>query len=238
MRISGAAAPVLAVLVLSGCNVQVSQHEGKGPLTVEERSVEKSNVEMVSVEFNMNAGKMRIRGGATKLMEGRFEYDRPSWKPEVRYDSTGFRGRLLVKQGSSSAVIGDTKNEWDVKLAPDVPMDIAVNCGAGEGELDLRGMSLRSVQVKMGAGRAEVDLRSDYPHSFDVKIEGGVGEATIRVPKTASVEAQARGGLGEIHVTGLRSDGDRWVSESPSKSRNTIRIDVKGGIGAINIIAE
>lgn len=241
MRNRGAALPVLALLMLSGCNIQVGEggRAGKpGRIEVEQRSVDKTKVEMVRVELTMNAGEMRIQGGAEKLMEGRFEYNVPAWKPEIRYDATGFRGRLLVKQGSASASLGESRNKWDIKLAPDVPMDIEVTCGAGEGELDLRDMDLRSVRMKIGAGRAEVDLRSEYAHSFDVRVEGGVGEATIRVPKTAAVEAQAQGGLGEIHVTGLRREDGRWVSESPAKGHTTIRIDVKGGIGAINIIAE
>lgn len=229
-----------AVLLLAGCNLQVG---GGGPvanpgeLRDETVHLDKSKVEMVRAEFRMGAGELRIRGGSEKLMDARFQYNVEPWKPEVRYDATGFRGRLVVSQGSGTAGIGDVKNTWDVQLANDVPLDLEVSCGAGESELDLRGLTLRSVQVKLGAGKVDMDLRSDHKRDLDVKVEGGVGHAIIRVPKEASVVAEARGGIGDIRVSGLRKEDGRWVSDSYRKTGATISIDVRGGIGEIEIIA-
>jgi hypothetical protein len=229
-------------LGLSSCSINIGpdaeeRAKKSSSITRESRSVEKSNVEMVRAEIDMGAGELKIKGGAEKLLEAEFAYNRPSWKPEVRYESTGFRGQLLVKQGKGSST-GDVVNKWDLKLANNVPMDIEVTCGAGDNNLDLKDLTLRSVQIRLGAGRVEVDLRGKPVKDYEVKIEGGVGQAIVRVPKDIGVIAEARGGLGEVHVEGFDKDGGSYVNESYRKSKTTIHLDVKGGIGEIRLISE
>jgi hypothetical protein len=233
------------LLLGTGCTVNVGERGGPlqrpGELIELTETVELTRAEMVQVELSMGAGELLVEGGAAdaKLMEGDFDYNIESWKPEIRYEEAGFRGRLTVKQGSGSATMGKAKNRWDIRLSNQPPMDLEVRCGAGESKLDLRGLNLRSVNVKMGAGRVEIDLRSEHHRDFEVNVEGGVGEATIRLPKVLPVEASAKGGLGNINVTGLVKDGDGyWVSEAKGRDKAGIRLNVKGGIGEINIHAE
>jgi hypothetical protein len=245
MRLSvrSLATPTLILcLGLSSCTINVGgdaeARSGKNSsIQRESRTVEKSKVEMVRAEIDMGAGELKIKGGAEKLLEAEFAYNRPSWKPEVRYESTGFRGQLLIKQGKGSST-GDVVNKWDLKFANDVPLDLEVTCGAGDNNLDLKDLILRSVQVRLGAGRVELDLRGKPLKDFAAKIEGGVGQAIVRVPKEVGVIAEARGGLGDIHVEGFDKDGGSYVNESYRKSKITIHLDIKGGIGEIRLISE
>ncbi len=237
------AAAVFAALLMSGCTLNVGNRGGPverpGEMIEETESVELTKAERVNVELQMGAGKLEVEGGAAKLMEADFAYNISSWKPEIHFEETGFRGRLTVKQGSGSAVMGKARNEWRIRLSDKTTLDLDIKCGAGDGLLDLRGIDLRSVSVKMGAGRVDMDLRSEYKHDFDVNVEGGVGEATIRLPKGLPVEARAQGGLGEIEVRGLTKEEDNlWVSAGSGSDRPAIRLNVKGGVGAIKIYAD
>jgi hypothetical protein len=237
------AAAVFAALLISGCTLNVGNRGGPverpGEMIEETESVELTKAERVNVELQMGAGKLEVEGGAAKLMEADFAYNIPSWKPEIHFEETGFRGRLTVKQGSGSAVMGQSRNEWRIRLSDKTTLDLDIKCGAGDGLLDLRGIDLRSVSVKMGAGRVDMDLRSEYKHDFDVNVEGGVGEATIRLPKGLPVEARAQGGIGEIEVRGLTKEEDNlWVSAGSGSDRPAIRLNVKGGVGAIKIYAD
>jgi hypothetical protein len=69
-------------------------------------------------------------------------------------------------------------------------------------------------------------------------VRGGVGEAVVHVSRQAAVSAEASGGIGEISVDGMSKNGSVWTTESYGKAKNSIRLDVKGGIGAIRITAE
>lgn len=233
-----------AVLAVGpACTVNVGGSRGPaerpGATIRETKSVERTKAEIVDVDISLGAGELNIQGGARGLMDAEFIYNIASWQPEIHYEDSGFRGRLTVKQGAGSASMGKTVNEWHIRLADEVPVDLNVTCGAGDSRLDLRGLNLRSVNTKLGAGRVEMDLRAEHHRDFEVNVEGGVGEATIRVPRGIPIEAAAKGGLGKINVTGLtRAEDGVWVSGTRGKDKPAIRINVKGGIGEINIHAE
>ena len=69
-----------------------------GPERTETRSIELDKSEEVRVDLKMGAGELRVHGGSDKLMEGRFTYNRLRLRPEISYDSGGFRGHLVVEE--------------------------------------------------------------------------------------------------------------------------------------------
>lgn len=239
MNRSGAmAAIVLFGLMSTGCSVEVADREGTraGETVTETKSFEKSGIDMAQANIEMAAGRLTLEGGSAKLFEGEFRYNVPAFKPDVQYESTGFRGRITVTQRKATSLQGNSENTWNLKLAKDVPLDLNIRCGAGENLLDLRQVTLRSVEVHLGAGRVEIQLPPNPEKSFDVKVHGGVGEAIIRYPEGAGVQAEAAGGLGEIDIVGMDKKDGKWETPSFSRARAQMRLEVKGGIGAIRIL--
>jgi hypothetical protein len=221
------------MLLLAGCLL-----EETGPTKHETVTIARDKSEMVRVELKMGAGEIRVRGGAQKLLEAGFTYNVDKWKPVVRYDNTGFRGNLTLEQPGKASSTGNTKYEWDLRFADDIPLDFTLHFGAGDARLNLGSMSLRSVMANIGVGRLELDLRGAPKKDYTVEVNGGVGEATIRLPKEAGIIATATGGIGGITARGLRKEGSEYLGEANEHADATIRVNVRGGVGAINLIAE
>jgi len=238
-------AAALALLAgLSGCRMDRNHSrelDEAGATVRESKTVEFSKaqgVERLRVQLDLHAGQLYVEGGAKELMEADFAYNVARWKPEVRFDRSGFRSTLEVKQGGSDGALGATKNEWRLKLNDGIPIDFSLNCGAGENRLDLGDLDLRDVAVHIGAGRVELDLRGRPPkHDYSVSIHGGVGEAIVHLPSDAGVVATASGGLGDIEINGLEKQGGEWRSGASGKGKPTIHVDVHGGIGKITFDA-
>jgi hypothetical protein len=228
-----AAAATLGLLTLAGCVVDL---EPSGPSRTESRSIDLDKSEMVKVELKMGAGELNVRGGSPKLMEGEFTFNRPTLKPDVHYDATGFRGHLLVEQPSHAHQVGNSKYRWDLRLNDEKPIDLVVHFGAGEGRLDLGSLALRSLEVHMGVGELRVDLRGNPKNSYSVNIHGGVGEATIYLPEGVGVVADASGGIGGISARGLQKRGGQYVNDAYGHAKTTVRLDIHGGIGSINLV--
>jgi len=229
---------------LAGCNIEINGDRavsGAGATVHESNTVglsEAKGVERMRVNLELHAGELHVDGGAHQLMEADFTYNVAAWKPQVRFDKSGFRSTLSVKQGGASASMGSTKNEWRLRLSNQIPTDFSLQCGAGENKLNLGELDLRDVQVQIGAGRVELDLRGRQPkHDYSVSIHGGVGEAVVHLPSDTGVVATASGGLGEVEVNGLEKQGGEWRSGSAGKGKSTIHLDVHGGIGKITIDA-
>jgi hypothetical protein len=220
---------------MCGCVV-----EQTGPTQHDYRSIDMDKSEVLRVNLKMGAGQMRVSSGTDKLMRADFAYNVPSWKPYVRYSSTAGHADLTIEQpGTSRKHFGNTKYNWDVRLTRDLPTDLRVNFGAGDAVLNVGNLILRSIDVDMGVGKLQLDLRGNPTQSYEVRIRGGVGEASIRLPSNVGVAADVEGGIGEITATGLRSEGrHRYTNDAYQQSKVTIRLDVKGGVGAIRLISD
>jgi hypothetical protein len=181
----------------------------------------------------MGAGELRIRGGAAKLLEADFTYDVPGWKPEVHYDASSFRDKLVIEQPGSSHGLNGHTYEWDVRLNDSKPLDLEVHFGAGTADLRLGSLNLRSVTVNMGVGKLDLDLRGQPARDYDVRIHGGVGDATVYLPHDAGVIADAQGGIGLIR------HGSRYVNSAYEKNAKVnIRLEIHGGVGAIHLMGD
>ncbi|SPE27103.1 conserved exported hypothetical protein [Candidatus Sulfopaludibacter sp. SbA6] len=227
--------PLLAAtLCLCGCVV-----EATGPTQHDSRSIDLDASERVTVDLNMGAGHLRVDGGTQKLARADFTYNVASWKPYVRYRSAAGHGTLSIEQPSGGhAHMGASKYEWDLRLNREVPVDMRVHFGAGDADLNLGSLSLRSVEVEMGVGKLNLDLRGNPKRNYDVRIRGGVGEATVRVPGDVGVYGEAEGGIGEIRTTGLHQEGRRYFNSAYEHSKVTIHLDIRGGIGSIRVISD
>jgi N-terminal domain of toast_rack, DUF2154 len=228
-----------ATTVLAGaCGTQgggTQQQVGK--MRHDAKSVDPENATSARAQLKMGAGELSLTGGADKLMEADFSYNVSDWKPKISYDVSGKKGELVVKQGSAEGggLSGGARNEWDVSLNDKLPTDLVVRMGAGESDLDLDSLTLTGVDLQMGAGKTTVDLTGDYARDFDATIEGGVGEATVLLPSKVGVKAKAEGGIGAINAEGLEKVGDSYVNEAYGESDTNLSVEVKGGVGEINL---
>src|SRR5215216_4161297 len=228
-----------ATAVLAGaCGMQPDGTQQEvGKLQEESKYVDLKNADSVRAQLKMGAGELNVTGGADQLMDGDFSYNVSEWKPKVSYDLSGQKGELLVKQGSanSGSLDGKARNEWDISLNDEVPTALVVKMGAGESDLDLDSLTLEGLDLKMGAGKTTVDLTGDYAQGFDASIEGGVGEATLLLPSKVGVKAKSEGGLGKINAEGIKRVGDSYVNNAYGESDVNLSVDVKGGVGQINL---
>jgi hypothetical protein len=225
-------------LLAAACGTQGSGGTPKvGKMQRESKSVDPKDAQSARAQLEMGAGELKLTGGADRLMEGDFSYNVSEWKPRVSYDVSGKKGELVVKQGSTqgAGLSGGARNEWDIRLNDDLPTDLVVRLGAGESNLDLDSLTLTGLDLRMGAGKTTVDLTGDYARDFDASIEGGVGEATVLLPSEVGVKAKAEGGIGGIDAKGLKKVGGAYVNDAYGESDTNLSVDIKGGVGAINL---
>lgn len=229
----------IAVIILLVLLVGVAlSRKGGTPREVHQvEAVERQGAESVRIQIEMGAGELTVAGGANKLLEADFRYSEAEGKPKVKvaYDVSGKQGRLAISQSSTGIQLGRAHNDWNMRLANDVPMELRIEMGAGQGDLRLGGLLLTKLDVEMGAGQATVDLTGDWKEDLDARIEGGVGTATIRLPKNVGVRVHAEGAIGSINVRRLEREGDVYVNSAYGKSPVTLRLNIEGGVGTINL---
>ena len=222
-------------LVLAGCAGHVVVH---GPLEHATQAIELDKSEMARVEIHMAAGELNVQGGSPRLLDADFTYGSSALKPIVRYTPSSFRGQLTIEQPNVHIAVGGSRYEWKLRLNDSLPLDVVTHLGAGNAELTLGGLTLRSVELHMGVGNLDMDLRGNPQRDYDVQIHGGVGNATVRLPAGAGIVARASGGIGNIEARGLEKRNGRWVNRAHGEAKANIHLEAHGGIGNITLIAE
>jgi len=203
------------------------------------QSVERQGAQTVQAKLEMPAGELHINGGGTRLLEADFAYGGSMGAPRVEYNVSGGAGHLDITQvGNSSIHFGRSDNDWNLRFANDVPLELDLNMGSGEGTLRLQGMDLTRLHVQMGAGQLNLDLTGDRKKNLEADIHGGVGQAIIRLPKSVGVKVHASGGIGSIDTHGLKREGDEYVNDAYGKSPVSIKMNVEGGVGEITLNLE
>jgi hypothetical protein len=206
-----------------------------GPVVHEHHTVERGTATSARVEIDMSAGELAVKSGAKLLLEGDFDFNIPALKPAIAYEVTGSTGELKVSQGSVS---GDYENTWRLSLDETTPVDLHINLGAGDAQLELGRLNLRSLDIGLGAGDLVVDLRGMPSSSYKVRIKAGAGDTTIQLPASVGVSASTSGLIGDANISGLEKRDGRWVNPRADGSPVTVDLDVQHAIGDLRLEAE
>lgn len=235
--VSGGLIVFVAFIVLIG--MAVSRGHADSTVHHETKSVESQSSTSVVAHLEMPSGELELSGGSQRLLDADFTYTENEGTPNVSFHPSSSSGDLEITQHGGGVHIGRDENRWDLKLSNNLPMELNLNMGAGEGDLHLNDLQITRLEIHMGAGELNLDLSgSGRKNNLTGEIHGGAGEATIRLPRDIGVQVRASGGLGSISADGLHENGDEYTNDAWGKSPVSIRLNVEGGVGSINLIQQ
>lgn len=195
-----------------------------GEMLERQEEVPLEGAESAAVEIVFGAGELDVEAGAPdQLFSGEFRYNVADWEPEVTYED----GVLTVEQGSTDAEwgvpSGNTRNEWKLAFSPEIPLEMEIKIGAGEGDLDFTGLQLTGLDLGLGAGdfallfdepnAAEMDhlildagasrlevFGLGYASPQEIRVQGGVGDIALDFagPWSRSADVRITSGVGAV----------------------------------------
>lgn len=229
---------VLAVLLWHGRGVARRHGLYSSEVDHTSQTVDLQGAKSARAHLEMSAGELTISGHSEHALDADFRFTRAYDEPRVDYHVTDGVGEIHISQDSHPVRFGNTRNDWNLRFNKDLPLELRVDMGAGQGNLDFRDIPLTRLDLHLGAGEVDVDLTGDRKSDVTADIQGGVGQANIRLPKKIGVIAEASGGIGSISTHGLKQDGGSYTNEAYGKSPVTIHLKVSGGIGEIVLTEE
>ncbi len=231
--------PGIILKILLGVLVAAAMcacEEGVRERITKTKAIELGEAESVDIELKMGAGELNLEGGASALLEGTFVSRYERHIPEVTYNVFGKQGKLSIQEKRRRGLrFGSGKNRWDIRLDNRVPMDMKIDLGAGETDVDLRGFQIQRLDIDMGVGAMTLDLSGERSKSLDVKIDGGIGHATIFLPEKIGVRAEIDGGIGSINARHFSKSGHVYTNQAYGKSAVSVDLRVDAGIGSIDL---
>jgi len=184
------AALALATLACS-INIDLPKHNViTGPTQTDEIQIPAPDVPVANLSLNFAAGELKISSIAEAissnfLVSGAASYNTPDFKPEIEINEENIRlatGDLQI-QGIPN-LTDNLVNRWDLQLGRQ-PMNLKINAGAYEGDLDLGGLALKSLDITDGA--ADVRLRFSTPNLTEMdSLRYQTGASNVRLTGLAN----------------------------------------------------
>jgi hypothetical protein len=232
-----AAALALGLIVVAtvGC-VRVELPEAEYS-TASDR-IEPGDATELTASIDMGAGKLSVAGGTEDAMEAEYVFTRAEWRPEVEYDITAGGGDLSVRTPNrpSFGFTGTMRYEWDIRLTDELPLDLSVNMGAGQADLDMRGTNLTRLRVNLGAGDTTIDLSGDWDGDVEADVNAGAGKLLLRVPADVGVRIVGyQDGLGSYRADGFAQDGEALVNTAYEDAEVRFDIVLRRGLGDVTV---
>ncbi|HEX7973272.1 MAG TPA: toast rack family protein [Anaerolineales bacterium] len=221
---------ILALATIAcGLNINIPAVDVKvGPTQTEAINVEApSSGSVANLKLSFAAGKLTLAPGAENgLVSGTATYNVADLKPQV---STN--GNSVTIQTGDLKINGipnfgkNYKNEWDLKLGS-ATMNLVINAGAYDGNIDLGGLSLQSLDVTDGAANADLGFSS--PNKTDM--------ASLRYETGASsVKLTGLGNANFSEMTFKSGAGNYTLDFSGSLKRDAT-VDVQSGVSQLVIV--
>lgn len=205
-----------------------------------QRNVPLDGAQSARVEVKMEAGELKLHGGAaaTDLLSGTFDYEADSGEPEFDYTVEDAYGKLEVKPEGGIDVdwpwemadeLGDT--DWDVAINDTVATDLKVDVDAGAVELALGGTAVSNLEVDADAAKAEVDLSGVWTHDLTADLEADAGQLVVTIPTDVGVRIEADVDAGDKEIEGLQEIEDN-VYVNDAYATATVKLTIKADVDA------
>ena len=213
---------------------------GQRDLTVERRSANS-----LSLEINGGAGRFRVSGGSTLLVEAhspnedlrlrRADFDKNGEHAEVRIDHTGSRR------------VGGVTANVETRIASNVPTDLEINGGAGEFIIDLSDVTISNAEINVGAATLTLTLPKPTLTAAapgtkpvgEIKIElnAGASSIVIEVPDGVEARVTTTGALLTLRSSNARvsASGNAAETSGYASSQQRVTVQVTAGASSVTV---
>ena len=205
-------------------------------------SVARQSARSLSLDINGGAGRFRVSGGSTALVEAhsanddlrlrRADFDKAGEHADVRIDQSGRR-------------VGGATVDVETRIASDVPTELQVNGGAGEFVIDLSDVMISSAELNVGAASLTITLPkpslSPPPSgtqptgNVSVEINAGASNITIHVPEGVEARVTTTGALLTLHSSNARLSSSGSTAETSGYASAQTRVTVRITAGASSV---
>ena len=209
-------------LFCSQCGTSLKER-GDAMTEVVELEYPESDVPLLDLSIPVS-GKLEVRPGEEKLVDGTILYDIPEWKPFISVGSD----RVQVKQDERwlHTHWDNPKNDWDLNLGTVKPFQFKVRTGVCRSNMSLGGVPLTKFTMNTGVGTCNIWFDKENPETMQLlRVQSGVGQTVVQDILNANPrEVKVSGGVGEVRL-----------GFTGKKPQQDIHARIEGGVGGFEI---
>lgn len=212
-----------------------------GPFQTNHVTQEIGSAQRGIIDLEHGAGRLEVSAlplESAQLLEGDLAYSENSAlerRAESRGDGTYVR--LGARNGYNGIPFGNSfRQDWTVRLSPNVPLDVRVHSGASAVSMDLSQLKVTNLNVDSGASGVDITLPSNAGQT-QAFVKAGVAGVHLRIPEGVSARIRIQNGLSGSTVDTSRfpKNGSYYQSPDYESATNKVDLRVETGISGVTI---
>lgn len=193
-----------------------------------------SSARSAMFKFSHGAGQISIGGGAAP---GTALVGSSAVGMNHHSQLNGDQLEVKVEAGPSFLpFIGPSEGIWRFQLTQEIPVNLTIETGASQLDVDLRDVQVQHIELKTGASNSNVTMPARGASVLDV--EAGMASINIRVPENIPARIRAEQGVSSINVDTNRfprSASGFYQSPNFDTSADRVEVNIKAGVGSISV---
>jgi hypothetical protein len=176
---------------------------------------------------SQGGGQLRIDAGAVGLYQAELRSPAP---PSAGVSTSGKLAVVDLRGPAQHGLLARNRGaDWGIRLNSSMPWRVQAEAGALTGDLDLRQLDVRGVDIEAGISRLAVRL-SQPSAKVPVNLQVSAGLVDFYLPKSAPVEIRVNGpALNNFGSQGLENREGAWRSTGGGSGGYVINVDLTAG---------
>jgi hypothetical protein len=181
---------------------------------------------------SQGGGQLRIDAGAVGLYQAEL---RNPGTPSAGVSTSGKQAVVDLRGPAQHGLLARNRgSDWAIRLNSSVPWRVQAEAGALTGDLDLRELDIRGVDVEAGISRIAVRLNQPSTE-VPVNLQISTGLVDIYLPKSAACEIRVDGpALNNFSSQGLVNRDGAWRSTG-TNGKGSLKISVRLSAGRVRV---
>ncbi|HHX74718.1 MAG TPA: hypothetical protein GX699_07430 [Firmicutes bacterium] len=155
--------------------------------------------------------------------------------PEIKHATDNDTAVVTIADQGRNIFHTGFKSRWEIGVSAVRPVEIFLETGATDAEIDMTGLMVASLDVKAGAGDLDLILgRTDGK----ISIQSGAGSITVHIPDDVGVRLHTTGALMSVKTEDSRvlSVGERLYESKDLETKvAVVELEIKAGAGSVTL---
>ncbi len=177
-------------------------------------------------------GQLRVDAGAVGLYQAEL---RTSGKPTADVSTSGKLAVVDLRVPAQHGLLSRNRgSDWSIRLNSSMPWRVQAEAGALTGDLDLRELDVRGVDVEAGISRLAVRLNQPSTR-VPVSIRISTGLVDVYLPRSAACEVRVDGpALNNFSSQGLTNRDGAWRTGETGQP-GSFQVSVRLSAGRVQV---
>jgi len=214
----------------------------KNPLATDDLTLAESsgNLTRAKIIIDLPATNINLKAQENtsfNIFEGKISYSKAAEKPKITKEENFNRAIFTINQNTQKTAlpfISSLKNNVDIKLTKQIPLEIIFKTGASQGTIDLNNLRVDYLEIDSKASSLKLIFGNQY--SCRAVLKTGASSIEVVVPKEIAAKIKVDSKIKNLSIDSrFKKEGSEYKTTDFDKAFTKLEIEISALAGTITI---